>query len=123
MTDLTIEIYKEKGGIKDVSPLIFEKAKDKINDLTFNRIENIGFNNLSEFQKNVIIKSLNYLIQFYLDNPEMLENGDNISSYSVGDISVSLGGERGSNDALRLYGVPKDMYNCLKQTGLMRRGF
>lgn len=123
MTDLTIEIFKEKGGITDISPLIFEKAKDKINDLTFNRIEDKGFNNLSVFQQNVIIKSLNYLIQFYQDNPEMLENGGNISSYSVGDISVSLGGESSSNDALKLFGVPGDVYNCLKQTGLMRRGF
>ena len=123
MTDLTIEIFKEKGGITDISPLIFEKAKDKINDLTFNRIEDKGFNNLSVFQQNVIIKSLNYLIQFYQDNPEMLENGGNISSYSVGDISVSLGGESSSNDALKLFGVPENVYQCIKQTGLMRRGF
>lgn len=123
MTDLTIDIYKVKGGLDNIPPLTFEKAKDKINDLTFNRIEDKGFNNLSVFQQKIIIKSLNYLIQFYQDNPEMLENGGNISSYSVGDISVSLGGESSSNDTLKLFGVPGDVYNCLKQTGLMRRGF
>lgn len=123
MTDLTIEIYKERGGVKDIPPLTFEKAKDKINDLTFNRIERIGFNNLTIFQQNIIIKSLNYLIEYYQNNPEVLENMENIASYSVGDISVSLGGENGSNDALRLYGVPENVYQCIKQTGLMRRGF
>ena len=123
MEYLTIEEFENMGGAKDASPKLFSKAKDKINDLTFNRIEKIGFNNLTEFQKNIIIKSLNYLIKYYQDNPEVIENGVNISNYSVGDISVSLGGESSSNDALRLYGVPNDVYDCLKQTGLMRRGF
>ena len=123
MTDLTIEIYKERGGVKDIPPLTFEKAKDKINDLTFNRIERIGYNNLTIFQQNIIIKSLNYLIEYYENNPEVLENMENIASYSVGDISVSLGGESGPNDTLRLYGVPENVYQCIKQTGLMRRGF
>ena len=122
MTDLTIEEYQKRGGI-EVSPRTFDKSKDKINDLTFNRIEKIGFNNLTAFQQREIIKSLNYLIKYYNDNPEVLENSVNIGSYSVGDISVSLDGENDPKDPLKLFGVPKDAYSCLKKTGLTRRGF
>lgn len=123
MENLTIEEFKKIGGTDSVTSILFELSKDKINNLTFNRITDIGFHNLTIFQKNIIIKSMNYLIKYYIDNPEEIEGNQNLTSYSVGDISVTVDHENTSDKILKIYGIPSNAYNLLKQTGLMRKGF
>ena len=122
MEYLTIEEFEEKGGAKDASPKLFSKAKDKIDDLTFNRIVKEGFENLTQFQQEMIKSCMFDLVTLYIDNPEMLENGLNLASYSVGDISVSLGDANGSDWIFNAYKIPTAVYNNLKKTNLMRRG-
>ena len=87
------------------------KATDKINELTFNRILAIGYENLSDFQKDLVKRACLLQCKFYSEyGTEM----DNISSISVEDFSISY-----SNNVYA--GVDKGAISCLKQTGLMCR--
>lgn len=91
------------------------KASEKIDELTFNRIVKIGFNNLTEFQKGKIQRAVcfhaDYIYEF---GTEMGQ----ISSFSVLDISVNV---ENKNSTEAKYGTNNDTYNLLKQTGLTCR--
>lgn len=68
-----------------------ELAQEKIDSITFNRIVEIGFNNLTEFQREKISKAICYQAEYILKNgfnDEDKEKG--IASYSVLDISVNV---------------------------------
>lgn len=97
--------------VDDVNSYLL-KASEKIDDLTFNRIVKIGFNNLTDFQKEKVQRAV------CLHADCIYENGTEmgqISSYSVLDISVSVDNK---NSTEAKYGVNNDTYNLLKQTGL-----
>ena len=89
-------------------------ASEKINTATFNRIVARGFDNLTQFQQDKI-KMACCMCADYLH-----ENGLDpmaVQSYSVMDISVSVGT---SGEAARL-GIPSIAYGLLQQTGLCCR--
>ena len=91
------------------------KSSEKIDELTFNRIVKIGFNNLTDFQKEKVQRAVcSHADYIYENGTEMGQ----ISSYSVLDISVSLDNK---NTTEAKYGVNSDTYNLLKQTGLTCR--
>ena len=50
MLYLNVEEYKNRGGKLEIPPYIFETIQDIIDDLTFNRIVYIGYDNLTDFQ-------------------------------------------------------------------------
>ncbi|OSA92562.1 UNVERIFIED_ORG: hypothetical protein B2H93_14480 [Clostridium botulinum] len=91
-----------------------EKATDQINALTYNRIVGIGFDNLTEFQKDKIKKSICIHADFiekygeYIDMP--------LGGYSAGSVSVNF-------NAQKINGVTttQEALNYLKQTGLTCR--
>lgn len=88
------------------------KASEKIDELTFNRIVKIGFNNLTDFQKEKIQRAV------CLHADYIYENGTEmglISSFSVLDINVSVDNK---NSIEAKYGTNKDIYDLVKQTGL-----
>lgn len=92
-----------------------QKASEKIDELTFNRIVKIGFNNLTVFQKEKVQRAVCFHAEYIYENgPEMGQ----ISSYSVLDISVNVDNK---NSTEAKYGTNNDVYNLLKQTGLMCR--
>ena len=91
------------------------KASEKIDELTFNRIVKIGFDNLTDFQKEKVQRAVcSHADYIYENGTEMGQ----ISSYSVLDISVSVDNK---NTTEAKYGVNSDTYNLLKQTGLTCR--
>ena len=122
MEYLTLEEYKQLGGTKDVSPFVFINEKEKIDELTFNRIVDATFDKLTEFQKNQIKRTVFLLVEYYMDNPEILEDGLGISNYRVGDINVTINTNSASQQILEQYGVPLNVYKSLSKTGLTRRG-
>lgn len=102
------------GLITDRIDSKLEKATDQINSLTYNRIVGIGFDNLTEFQKDKIKKAIclhaDFVEQYgdYIDMP--------LSGFSAGSISVSF-------NANKINGVTttQEVMNYLKQTGLTCR--
>lgn len=90
-------------------------ASEKIDTLTFNRIVYIGFENLTNFQKQHIQDAVCYQAEY------IYENGvepSNLKSYSVLDISISMD-EKSSKSAK--YGASAIAYDLLEKTGLMCR--
>lgn len=94
---------------------ILSRASNQIDNLTYNRIAAIGFDNLTEFQKNKIKKAVCYQADFlaqygdYLDMP--------LSGYSVGDISLSFKAKEGGGNTK----TSDEVINLLKATGLTSR--
>lgn len=92
-----------------------ERASDQIDSLTFNRIVAIGFNNLTDFQKDKVKKAIcihaDFIEQYgaYIDTP--------LSGFSAGSVSVSF-------NANKVNGITttQEVLNYLKQTGLTYRG-
>lgn len=92
-------------------------ASRDIDSLTYNRITAIGFNNLTEFQKNIIKEVTCLHADFKSQYGDFLDSP--ISGYGAGSTSVSLKstGIAGQNGI----STSKQVYAMLKQTGLMTR--
>lgn len=106
------------GVIGEESEAYLMKASRKVDTLTFNRIRAIGFENLSEFQKELVQEAVCELADFMYENQDALTSP--IASYSLNGASVTFG--NGIN-MLRVQSVllPSDIYEKLKQTGLCDR--
>lgn len=63
-------------------------AQEKIDDITYNRIVGIGFDNLTDFQKECVRKAICYQAEYYSVNG--INSLSNVSSYSVLDISINV---------------------------------
>lgn len=110
--------YKEafRGNIIPDESLFnkLERASDQINALTYNRIVAIGFDNLSEFQKDKIKKAVCLHAEFieqygeYIDMP--------LSGFTAGSTTVNF-------NANKINGVTttQEVLNYLKATGLTCR--
>lgn len=110
--------YKESfgGTIIPEDSLIrkLERASDQVDTLTYNRIVGIGFDNLTEFQKDKIKKAIcihaDFIEQYgsYIDTP--------LSSFSAGSTSVSF-----NTNKVNGITTTQEVLNYLKQTGLTCR--
>lgn len=91
-----------------------ERASDQIDTLTYNRITRIGFDNLTEFQKDKIKKAICIHAEFieqygaYIDTP--------LSGFSAGSTSVSF-----NTNKVNGITTTQEVLNYLKQTGLTCR--
>lgn len=96
---------------------LLARASEHIDDATWNRSRN--FSQLSEYEQEMIRKAT------CAEAEAIYENGDDsisgsISSYSIGDVSISLGGSGdGSNNSLNLLSEKSAKY--LKNTRLASR--
>jgi hypothetical protein len=90
-----------------------ETASDSIDDLTYNRITAIGFENLTTFQQDKIKKAVciqaDFLYQYgdYMNLP--------VDGYTAGSITLSLGK---GNSGIK---APGAVSNYLRQSGLSCR--
>lgn len=92
-------------------------ASRDIDSLTYNRITAVGFNNLTEFQKNIIKEVTCLHADFKSQYGDFLDSP--ISGYGAGSTSVSfkptgIAGQNGISTS-------KQVYAMLRQTGLMTR--
>lgn len=94
-------------------------AEQKINKVSFNRIVGKGFENLTDFQKEKIKEAVTYQIQYFQVNG--IEENNNLSSYSVLDISVNVD-KNNQTEAEKLY-MSSFAYDCMQETGLCTRNF
>ena len=110
--------YKDTFGgtlIPDVSLTNkLDRASDQVDSLTYNRIIGIGFDNLTNFQKDKVKKAICIHAEFmeqygeYVDMP--------LSGFSAGSTSVSFNGNK-----INGITTTQEVINYLKQTGLTCR--
>lgn len=119
---LTFPEFKKIYPESDISEEQFEsiemRAKSDVDTLTFNRITEKGFENLTDFQKERIKHSMALQISFIHDNSELIDSP--LSAYSISGVSMSFD----KSKVITLCGVTttNQVYNSLMQTGLCYRG-
>ena len=102
---------------KDIQELL-DLAEMKVDEVTFNRIRGIGFDALTEFQKDKVRKAVCVQADYIQEYGGYTDGEPQIESYSVLDISVSVSGKQ---TAAERAGMATLAYKLLEQTGLMRR--
>ena len=116
----TKEDYEKygSGSLKDDElEKYLELSSIDINRATLTRIEKRGFNNLTEQQKDLIIKSTCLQADYIKD--EGSYDDDSISSYSIGgDLTVN---EKESTDIADKLNISKLAFFYLRRTGLTSR--
>lgn len=118
---VTEQEYTELGYSKIATNYLnikLKEASNKIDLLTFNRINGIGFNNLTEYQKYVVKECVCATADFYEENADLIDSV--LQSYSINGVSMQFGN---SWNVLVENGVAikKDIYKKLESTGLCRR--
>lgn len=81
-------LFPESGIPESEIQNNLEAASVDIDALTFNRISKCGFDNLTEFQKEKIMRGVCRHTQFRFDNDELIDSV--ISSYSLNGASVTI---------------------------------
>lgn len=91
------------------------QASRHIDSLTYNRIVGRGFDNLTDFQKEVILEVICLQADFECENADEINTV--LSSYSINGVSASFGS---SWNVFMDKGVAmkRDIYALLCQTGL-----
>lgn len=98
-----------------VDKLLVE-ASDQVDRLTYGRIRKRGFNNLTEYQQEMIKKAVCYQAEFINSYGEYLNMP--LSGFSVGDVSLSFNKDnQGSGGII----ADKKVLDYLAQTGLTSR--
>ena len=114
------EVYYESGYGGSLIPgdglrRLLIQASRHIDTLTYNRIVGRGFDNLTEFQKNVIQEVVCRQAEFEYENADEISSV--LSSYSINGVSAQFGSswnvftDRG-------IAMKRDDYALLCQTGL-----
>ncbi len=99
-------------------------AQNKIDRITLNRIVGIGFENLTEFQKEKVREAICYQADYIKENGYNDEDNNNISSYSVLDISVNVKDlSEESKTKAKKECMSEIAYDAIIQTGLTSRNW
>ena len=114
---ITYSEYKSMGGntLPENDEKYLKKASRMIDSLTFNRINQIGFENLSERQSEIIKEVCFELSEFYFENESILNTV--LKNYSLNGVSMTL--DTGIT-IRKINGViiSENIYSLLQQTGL-----
>lgn len=104
-------------GLEEIENLqaALRTASRHVDSLTFNRILAAGFDNLTEFQRELIKEVVCRQALFETENAELISSV--LSSYSINGVSMQFGGN------WNLYtdkgvAMQRDTYSLLQQTGL-----
>ena len=109
-----------QGTILEDEIKYLRMASEKIDDITFNRIVEIGFENLTDFQKTKIQDAVCYQAEYIMVNGYNDEEKQEVASYSVLDISVTPKEKTEKSEAERLC-MSEMAYSLIKKTGLADR--
>lgn len=110
--------YKGTIPVDEVQEQLY-LASRHIDSLTFNRIINRGYDNLTDFQKEILSGVCKAQAEFEYENSDLINSI--LSSYSINGVSMNLGGA--SWNMIKQNGVimQRSNYELLKQTGLCCR--
>lgn len=119
---VTAEEY-ELLGFEDIPAeeldAFLKDASRNIDTLTFNRIVKKGFDNLTDFQKEIIKEVVCRQANFLYDNADAISSI--LDSYSINGVSMKFG----SGFNVKIEGglpIQSNVYSLLEQTGLCWRG-
>ena len=116
----TTDDYKKYGSSSlqdDEIEKYLELSSIDINRATLTRIEKRGFNNLTEQQKDLIIKATCLQADHIKD--EGIYDDDDVGSYSIGgDLTIN---KKESTDIADKLNISKLAFFYLKRTGLTNR--
>lgn len=117
---VSVDEYEQTGGEipTDEQEAALTLASRHVDALTYNRIIAIGWDNLTEFQKEIIQEVVCGQADFEYENSDMIRSV--LSGYSLNGASVQFGS---SWNVLTQNGVAmqRDTYALLCQTGLCCR--
>lgn len=94
------------------------KACCAVDGFTFNRIVKTGFENLTEFQQELVREAVRLHADFIYDNADLLESP--LSAYSISGVSMSF--DRSKIVTVNSITTTSEVYGILMQTGLCYRG-
>lgn len=119
MAYVDYEYYGEtyKGSLdKETASKLLEESSDQIDRLTYGRIRKKGFENLTEYQQEMIKKAVCYQVDFINSYGEYLSSP--LGGFSIGDVSLNF-----SKDNQGAGGIVADKkaLDYLSQTGLTVR--
>lgn len=115
----TVEEYTQLlPDAMEVTASDLRQASRHIDSLTYNRIVAAGFENLTQFQQEIIKEVCCRQAQFEVENEDAISSV--LSSYSINGVSMNFGS---SWNVFTEHGVAmrRDVYSLLQQTGLCCR--
>lgn len=115
----TVEEYSQLlPDAVEVTETDLRQASRHIDSLTYNRIVAAGFENLTQFQRDIIKEVCCRQAQFEVENEDAISSV--LSSYSINGVSMQFGS---SWNVFTEHGVAmrRDVYSLLQQTGLCCR--
>ena len=95
-----------------------EKSQEKIDSITHNRIVAKGFNNLTAFQQEKVKKAICIQAEYIYEHGYNGEDDNDISSYSVLDISVNVKDSTNKNTSAYQLQMSEEAYDLIHKTGL-----
>ena len=116
------EFYKNtyNGTLEEADALkALNKASRHIDTLTYNRILEIGFNNLTEYQQGIIKECECLIAEWETENADYINSM--LSSYSLNGASMSFTGQSASATVISGVAVSRDIYSHLQKSGLCTR--
>ena len=114
---LTLEEYKEMSGKitdEDILNKMLKQSERYIDILTYNRIKSIGFENCSEFEKEIIKEVQAEIIDFCYENKDYINSY--LSSYNINGVSMSFNDINTNIKSINGITVPKSTYDKLSLT-------
>ena len=115
-----IDVFK--GNMIDENDIdkSLRKESRHIDTLTLNRVNGLGFENLTDFQKDIIKEVTCELAEFEYENAELIENV--LSSHSINGVSMNFGSSW-NVQLIKGVAIPTELHETLKQTGLCTLSF
>ena len=116
------EFYKNtyNGTLEEADALkALNKASRHIDTLTYNRILEIGFNNLTEYQQGIIKECECLMADWETENADYINSM--LSSYSLNGASMSFTGQSASATVTNGVAVSREIYAHLQKCGLCTR--
>ena len=92
-------------------------AQEKIDDITYNRIVYLGFDKLTDFQKECVSKAICYQAEYYFANG--INSLSGVSSYSVLDVSINV--DKAQQTEAQKNDMDEFAYMNIKKSGLASR--
>ena len=118
---LPIYFLGEYSGIipQEKAQEMLDTASRHIDSLTFNRIIGRGYDNLTEFQKDILSRVCRAQAEFEYENADML--GSIVSAYSINGVSMGFDANGWNVCVENGVAMHRNTYDLLKQTGLCCR--